>query len=47
MQSNVNQNVLLGMVSFMLDNCEVLFQPPSNLKDDVEELCKLRNGRVR
>lgn len=46
-QSDINQNILLGMVSFLLDNCEAVFQPPAGLKEEVEELTKLRSGRVR
>lgn len=46
-QSDFHQNIVYGMVSFLLDNCESLFQPPHNLKEEVEELCKLRNGKVR
>lgn len=45
-QSDINQSILLGMVSFLLDNCEAVFQPPAGLKEEVEELSKLRNSRV-
>ncbi|XP_035221966.1 DEP domain-containing protein 1B-like isoform X2 [Stegodyphus dumicola] len=41
-QCEKNQKVIYEMVSFLLDNCEALLQPPSDLKNEVEEMSQLR-----
>lgn len=36
------------MVSFMLDNCEFLFEPPSRIKEEVDdEIAKASAGRIK
>ncbi|KAG8177162.1 hypothetical protein JTE90_021756 [Oedothorax gibbosus] len=46
-QSDQKHLLLLEMTSFLLDNCEMIFQVPQGLKQEVQDLSRISFGRIR